>query len=112
MWRLGVHSWNLLDVATTMDSDLFRTVPLSTKDDKKATIFDYSARGMQDFFPWFVSEKNSARHTDVIRNLIDFLPFFRILIEERHQYPFLRCDINIFLTLMKVHLHDVALLYF
>ncbi len=99
----GDIAWSLLDNSSTSDLNLFRQVPLSVKDDKKATIFSYSPRGMSDFYPWFVSEKNSVRHTDVARNLIDFLPHFEVLINEKKQYGFLRCDINIFMTLMKVH---------
>ena len=95
-------TFSLLDTSTTKNLEFFRHVPLSIKDDRKATIFDYSARGMEHFYPWFVSEKNSVKHTDVARNLIGLLPHFEALISKKKQYPFLRCDINIFMTLMKV----------
>ena len=94
--------WNVLDHTRTRHNDQFRSVPLQVTDQKRAGVFDYNVRGMQDFYPWFVSEKNSAKHTDVIGTMVDFFPFFQILIQEKKQYPFIRCDINIFLTLMKV----------
>ena len=102
--NLDRYAWSIYDNAGTQDLNFFRSVPLSVKNDMKGTIFDYSTRGMKHFYPWFVSEKNSAKHTDVARNLLDLLPHLAYIIQEKKEYPFLRCDINIFMTLMKVHL--------
>jgi hypothetical protein len=97
----GDMRYNYLPLAAGTDISVFHHVPISTKDEKKATIFDYSPRGMKNFFPLKVFDYNCASHDGLMRTLLALLPDFDQLIEKK-QYPFFRADINIFMTFFRV----------
>ena len=96
----GDMRYNYLPLAGT-DISVSHHVPISTKDDKKTTIFNSSPRGMKNFFPLRVFDYNYASHDELMRTLLALLPDFDLLIEKK-QYPFFRADINIFMTFFRV----------
>jgi hypothetical protein len=97
----GDMRYNYLPLAEGTDISVFHHVPVTTKDDMKTTIFNYSPRGMKNFYPMKVFEFNCASHDGLMRTLIALLPDFDHLIQQR-QYPFLRADINIFMSFFRV----------
>ena len=80
---------------------LFTTVPLTTKDDRKTTIFSYSPRGIRNFFPWKLFPENPASYEGLLKALCNLLPYFDLLIT-RHQYPFFRLDISLWMSFFRV----------
>lgn len=79
----------------------FRHVPIATNDPSRRDVLSYSDQGLKYLYPWFISDCNAASHEGVIRNLLLMIPTFRQMML-RKQYPFMRLDINIYNTLMKV----------
>src|ERR1700709_595127 len=97
----GDMRYNFLPLAEGTDILLFHHVPITTKDDMKTTIFNYSPRGMKNFYPMKVFKFNCASHDGLMRTLITLLPDFDHLIKKK-QYPFFRAHINIFISFLRV----------
>ena len=106
----GDMRYNYAPLAQGTDISRFHHVPITTKDDLKATIFNYSPRGMKNFYPMKVFEFNCASHDGLMRTLITLLPDFDQLIAKK-QYPFFRADINIFMSFFRVCISCIELSY-
>src|SRR5690349_3792820 len=81
--------------------EFFHHVPLAIKDPSARKTLSYDSRGLKQFFPWFLSEFNSASHKGVIENFLRMVPVLRTMLE-KSQYPFIRLDVNIYMTYIKV----------
>ena len=77
------------------------TVPVSLRDDKKASAYTYSTLGYKNFFPWFVADANPACTDDYFKVLVEILSFADANIEEE-EYWFFRADVNILMMFLRV----------
>ena len=85
----------------TRHPNLFRHVPLSVTDPKDRKVLTYDEQRLKNLLPWFLSDHNAASHVGVIGNFLELVPSIRSMIESR-QYTFIRVDINIYFTYIKV----------
>jgi hypothetical protein len=85
------------------------SIPLATEDPKKRLILSYSERGLRSMHPTYITNFNAASHEGCGRNLLTQLPVFRQIIANG-QYPFIRLDVNLYFSYIKVqHLHGLTL---
>lgn len=78
-----------------------RTVPVSSKNYKKASAFDLSDTGYRRFFPWFLANRNPASVDEYFNVVMDILPTVDKAVRKR-EYWFFRGDVNIVMAWFRV----------
>ena len=76
-------------------------IPMSLRDDKKDSGFDFSALGYGNFYPWFLADRNPATVDDYFNVVLDMLSEIDITIE-KEEYWFFRGDVNIMMMWLRV----------
>jgi hypothetical protein len=78
-----------------------RCIPFSLKDEKKDSCFDLSEIGYQNFYPWFVANRNPSGCDDYLNVVLDFLPSVEEILKKK-EYWFFRGDVNILMMWYRV----------
>ena len=100
--KAGDSKYSLFDKSRpNYDTDFFHHVPLSAQGSVKRRILSYDQQGLRNLRPLSLTESNAAEHKGVIKNFVSLIPKFRVIIGNG-QYPFIRMDINIYMTYLKV----------
>ncbi len=76
-------------------------IPMSLRDDRKATCFTVSDLGYKHFFPWFLVDYNPASIDGYFNVVLDILEHVDHNIENR-EYWFFRADVNIIMMWFRV----------
>ena len=76
-------------------------VPTATRDDTKASAYNYSSVGIRNFHPWFVADANPAQNDEYFGVIMDILALADDNIE-KEEYWFFRGDVNVLMMFYRV----------
>jgi hypothetical protein len=76
-------------------------IPMSLRDDRKASGLTYSSLGYKNFYPWFLSDRNPAGVDDYFNVVLDMLKHVDQNLDQ-HEYWFFRGDVNVIMMWLRV----------
>ncbi len=85
-------------------------IPMSLRDDRKATCFNVSSLGYKNFYPWFLKDENPASIDGYFNVVLDILMYVDDNLEQE-EYWFFRADINILMMWFRVSICFVFVLF-
>ena len=106
------YYWEHSDIAQLQIATVPIRFALEVAEDGKKTYPMYTAQGLRNFYPWYVSEKNSSSNDDYLDIVMSLLEKIEAPGEKSPPYSYIRGDVNIFMPWLRVPLFLIIRLMF